>query len=271
MKTPKSTLIHMTLALLLVCSLIIHGEFCLAQTNVSQNYPVKLDEYGDLSTDDEAARLDFLAEKLFNQPKLRGYIVAYDEPQMEQRGSYLRRIYGVGRYLTEGRGIEANRVVVVDGGYKEKFTTELWLVPEGVNPPTPVPSMSQPVVNTSGAYKFDVECLDCSPAVNLYRDGLDEEGLKFYAEALRKQPDSRGLIIIRPNRNISVRYALKEARRAKRLLVKNLGIDANRIIIKSGRSRNDGIAVAEMWIVPNGAKQAALLLLRLNELPGSAR
>jgi hypothetical protein len=255
MKTPKSTLIHMALALLLVCSLIIRVEFCLAQTNLSETYPVKLDEYGDLSTDDEAAHLDLLAEKLFKQPKLRGYIVAYDEPQMGQRGSYLRRIYGVGRYLTEARGIEANRVVVMDGGYKEKFTTELWLVPEGVNPPTPVPSMSQPAMNTSVAYKFDVECLDCSSAVNLYRDGLDKEGLKFYAEALRKQPDSRGLIIVRPDRNISVRHALKEARRAKRLLVKNLGVDANRIIIKSGRSRNDGTAVAEMWIVPRGAKQ----------------
>jgi hypothetical protein len=209
-----------------------------------------------LSTDDEAAHLDLFAEKLFKQSKMRGYIVAYDEPRTEQRGSYLRRIYGVGRYLTDGRGIDVNRVVVVDGGYKEKFTTELWLVPEGAKPPTPAPSMAQPTVNTSVAYKFDVECLDCSPAVNLYRDGLDEDGLKFYAEALRKQPDSQGMIIVRPDRNINVGYALKEARRAKVLLVRNLGIAANRIIIKSGRSRNDGTAVAEMWIVPRGSKQS---------------
>jgi hypothetical protein len=117
--------------------------------------------------------------------------------------------------------------------------------------------MAQPKVDASAAYKFDEECLNCSAAVYLYREGLDKEGLKFYAEALRDLPDSRGLIIVRPDRNISVRQALKEARRARRLLVKNHGINANRIVVKTGRSRNDGTAVAEMWIVPRGAKQPA--------------
>src|SRR5437763_603615 len=100
-----------------------------------------------------------------------------------ERGSYLRRIYGIHRYLTEARGIEANRVVVVDGGYKEKFITQLWLIPEGAEPPSPAPTISQPPVSTSSAYKFDEECLNCAPAVGLYLYGLDE-GLKFYAEAL---------------------------------------------------------------------------------------
>jgi hypothetical protein len=253
MKTQKSTLVQVRLAALLVCSLIVFGNICVAQTAPTETSLVKLDEYGDLPTDDEAARLDLFAEKLFKQPKLRGYIVAYNEPRME-RGYYLRRIYGIGRYLTEARGIEANHVVVVDGGYKEKFVTELWLIPEGAEPPSPVSTMSQPPVNTSVAYKFDEECLDCAPAVGLYLYGLDE-GLKFYAEVLRKSPDSRGLIIVRPDRNVSVRKALNEARSAKNLLVKNYRIDANRIIIKSGRGRNDGTAVAEMWIVPRGAKQ----------------
>src|SRR4051812_20512656 len=228
MNSQKSISMHLWFTVLLVYSLIIPVEFCFAQTTLSETYALKLDEYGDLSTDDEAAHLDLFAEKLFKQPKLRGCIIAYNEPRMEYRGSYLRRIYGVGRYLTETRGIEASRIVVVDGGYKDKFTTELWLIPEGVNPPLPIPSMSQPIINASAAYKFDEECLNCDAAVNLYREGLDAEGLKFYAEALRQNPDSRALIIVRPDRNISVQYALKEARRAKSLLVKNLGIDVNR-------------------------------------------
>ena len=236
----------------MVCSLIAYGNLCLAQAVSSENSPAKLDEYGDLPTDDEAAHLDLFAEKLFKQSNLRGYIIAYNEPRME-RGSYLRRIYGIGRYLTEARGIEANRVVVVDGGYKEKFITQLWLIPVGTEPPLPAPTISQPPVISSSAYKFDEECLNCEPAVNLYLYGLDE-GLKFYAEALHKNPYSRGLIIVRPDRNVSVRKALKEARSAESLLVDNYGVAANRIIIRSGRSRNDGTAVAEMWIVPRGAK-----------------
>jgi hypothetical protein len=143
----------------------------------------------------------------------------------------------------------------MDGGYKENFSTELWLVPEGAKPPTPAPSISQPTVNSSVAYEFDLECLNCSAAVYLYREGLDEWGLKFYAEELCNHPDSRGMMIVRPDRNFGVHYALNEARRAKSLLVKRLGIDANRIIIKAGRSRNDGTAGVDMWIVPHGAKQ----------------
>jgi hypothetical protein len=253
MRTRKFTLVQIGLLAPLVCSFIGYGNVCLAQTVSSESSPVKLDEYGDLPTDDEAAHLDLFAEKLFKQPKLRSYIIAYSEPRME-RGSYLRRIYGIGRYLTEARGIEANRVIVVDGGHKKKFVTQLWLIPVGAEPPLPAPTISQPPVITSSAYKFDEECLNCAPAVGLYLYGLDE-GLKFYAEALRKDPDLRGLIIVRPDRNVSVRKALNEARSAKSLLVKNYGIDANRIIIKSGRSRNDGTAVAEMWIVPRGSKQ----------------
>jgi hypothetical protein len=255
MMTRKFTLAHAGLLTILVCSFIAYGNICLAQTVPPENSPVKFDEYGDLPTDDEAAHLDLFAGKLFNQPKLRGYILAYSEPRME-RGSFLRRIYGIGRYLTEARGIETNRVVVVDGGFRERFVTQLWLVPEGAGPPLLAPTLSQPPVVTSSAYKFDEECLNCAPAVGLYLYGLDE-GLKFYAEALRKNPDSRGLIIVRPCRTVSVRKALKEARSAKSLLVKNYGIEANRIIIKSDRSRNDGTAVAEMWVVPRGAKQPA--------------
>src|SRR5258705_8888078 len=83
--------------------------------------------------------------------------------------------------------------------------------------------------------------------------GLDE-GLQFYAEALRKCSGARGLIIVRPDEDVSLRKVLNQARQAKSLLVKKYGIDAGRVAIKSARSRNDGTAVAEMWVVPAGAK-----------------
>ena len=252
MKAQKSTLIYVRLAVLLMCSLIAYGDFCFAQTTSSEADPVKLDEYGDLTTDDEAAHLDLFAEALSKQPDLRGYIVAYNELNME-RGSYLRRIYGIHKYLSEARGIDPNRVVVIDGGYKEKFATELWLIPNGVAPPIPKPTISSPLANVKSAYKFDEECLDCAAAVNLYLYGLDE-GLKFYAEVLRKNPDSQGLIIIRSDKNFNIRKALNEAQRAKRKLIRNHGIQANRIIIKVGHRRNDDVAVAEMWVVPRRIK-----------------
>lgn len=251
MRPKKTNLINVRLALLLLCSLTAPGSFVLAQTT-AETKPIQLDTYGDLPTDDEAARLDFLAERLFKEPKTRGHIIAYCEAKMD-RGAYLRRIYGIAKYLTYNRGIEANRIAVVDGGYKPRFSTELWLIPENADPPAPVSTIPQPPLKTSTAYKFDEECLDCSPAVGLYLGGLDE-GLRFYAEELQKQSGARGLFVVRPDVDVSIRNALGQARKARTRLNKKFGIDAKRVIVKSARSRKDGTAVVEMWVVPTGVK-----------------
>ncbi len=254
MRIQKYTWLPLSLTAFIVCSFVSLNYSCFAQTSSTENAIAdrKFDEYGDLPTDDESAHLDSFAVTIYKNPNLRGYIIGYAEPRME-RGYYLRRIFGVGNYLVETRGLGANRLVVIDGGYKEKFTTELWLIPDGVVAPTPSPTMARPQVNSSAAYKFDDECLECEPAVNLYLYGLGD-GIKFYAEALRGSPDSKGLIIVRPGTHIGKRRALNEAREGEKLLAKNYGIGANRIIIRMGMRRDDKIAVVEMWIVPRGAK-----------------
>jgi hypothetical protein len=234
------------------CSLAVREHSSLAQTASAEAGPVKLDEYGDLGSDDEAAHLDLFADKLFKQRNLRGRIIAYSEPSIA-RGDYLRRIYGIGKYLTYARGIEANRVAVVDGGYRKRFSTELWLIPEGANPPAPVSRLPPPSLSPSEAYKFDEECLNCSPAVGLSLYGLDE-GLQFYAHELQRNPFARGLIIVRPDQGVSIRTALKEAFKARGLLIKRYGIKPNRVVVKPANTRHDGTAVVEMWVVPAGVR-----------------
>jgi hypothetical protein len=226
-------------------------ESRVAQT-ASQAGPVKFDEYGDLPTDDAAARLDLFGDKLFNQPRLKGQIIAYSDPGIE-RGGYLRRIYGIGKYLTYARGIDADQLAVVDGGYREKLSIELWLIPEGANPPIPDSKLAPPSLSITAAYKFDEECLDCAPAVGLDLYGLDE-GLKFYAEVLQRSPGARGVFVVRPDQDFKIRPALREALKARGLLIKRYGIKAQRVIVKSANSRNDGTAVVEMWSVPPGAQ-----------------
>jgi hypothetical protein len=44
-------------------------------------------------------------------------------------------------YLVKARGIDAGRIVTVDGGYKEQLTIDLWLVPSGANPPVADPTV----------------------------------------------------------------------------------------------------------------------------------
>jgi hypothetical protein len=96
----------------------------------------KFDEFGELARDDEKARLDNFAIELQNSPGTQGYIIAY--------GGRNKR-FGTGRqrgdrqrdYLVNTRGIDASRVVVIDGGSRDTGSTQLWIVPAGATPPHP--------------------------------------------------------------------------------------------------------------------------------------
>jgi len=215
-----------------------------AQTNSA----IKLDEYGALTTDDEASHLDLFAERLSKEPKLKGQIVAYSGPRLE-RGYYLRRIYGINNYLINMRGIAADRLTVVDGGYAQEFSTALWLIPDGATSPPVASKMANPTVDTTKPIMFDQECLDCSPAVPLYLHGF-QEGLKFYADALRERPSTTAVLIIRPNDRTSLKDSVQSARNVKSRLIKRHGITAQRITLKPGRYTRDGSSSIEMWIVP---------------------
>lgn len=101
----------------------------------AQPNPTKFDEIGEVARDDEKARLDTFAIELQNSPGAQGYIIAY--------GGHKR--FGTGRqraerardYLVNTRGIDASRIVIIDGGAREAGSTQLWIVPAGANPPRP--------------------------------------------------------------------------------------------------------------------------------------
>jgi len=94
------------------------------------------DEFGEIARDDEKARLDQFAIELQNSPGAQGYIIAYGGA---------RSRYGTGRqradrardYLVSTRGIDASRIVTIDGGTRPSASTELWIVPPGATPPRP--------------------------------------------------------------------------------------------------------------------------------------
>lgn len=98
--------------------------------------PIKFDEIGEIQRDDEKARLDVFAIELQNSPGAQGYVIAYGGRNRrfgtgQQRGDRAKE------YLTRTRGIDASRVVVIDGGQRETGTMELWIVPPGATLPRP--------------------------------------------------------------------------------------------------------------------------------------
>ena len=107
--------------------------------------PRKFDEYGNIRFNDEKARLDNFAIQLQNEPTAQGYIIGYGSCDAEGQ----TRANRAKDYLVNTRGIDAGRIVVVDGGCMPELKVELWIVPQGATPPTP---------DTTGAVS---PCPDC--------------------------------------------------------------------------------------------------------------
>lgn len=102
---------------------------------------VKFDEYGDIRFNDEKARLDNYAIQLQNQPGAQGYIIGYGTCSGDGLCSHTScivaqmRIERAKDYLVNTRGIDAGRIVTVDGGCRADVAVELWVVPTGATPP----------------------------------------------------------------------------------------------------------------------------------------
>jgi hypothetical protein len=92
---------------------------------------VKFDEYGNIKFNDEKARLDNYAIQLQNDPTSQGYIIAYGSCAGEAEA----RAQRAKDYLVNTRGIDAGRLVTVDGGCRSDLAVELWIVPTGATPP----------------------------------------------------------------------------------------------------------------------------------------
>jgi hypothetical protein len=103
----------------------------------------KFDEYSDLSSEDEKARLDNFAIYLQkDKPTFKGYIIVYSG-QKTRSGETEARAKGAKDYLVKVRGIEAARIVTMDGGCRDRLEVELYALPSSMSPPTPNPYSNQ--------------------------------------------------------------------------------------------------------------------------------
>src|SRR5205823_10702972 len=120
----------------------------------------KFDEYGNIRFNDEKARLDNFAIQLQNEPTSQGYIIGYGSCDAEGQ----TRANRAKDYLVNTRGIDAGRLVVVDGGCMPELKVELWIVPSGATPPA---------ASTEGAVS---PCPDCKKKPATRRRGGRRRG-----------------------------------------------------------------------------------------------
>jgi hypothetical protein len=100
----------------------------------------EFDECVNCMFDDQKARLDNLAVELQNDPSTRAYIIAYGG-RMSPVGQ-VEKLMGRARdYIVTQRGIDASRLVIVNGGFREEDNVELWVVPSGAAAPQATPTV----------------------------------------------------------------------------------------------------------------------------------
>lgn len=98
------------------------------------------DEYSKVSSDVERTRLDNFAVELQSNQDFKGYVIAY-AGKRAQIGEAQTHAKQVKDYLVVKRKVDADRIVAMDGGYREEAAVELYVLPSTLAPPTPSPTV----------------------------------------------------------------------------------------------------------------------------------
>jgi hypothetical protein len=218
----------------------------------------KFDEYGNLRHCDLTARLDNFAVTLQNTPGATGYIIGYDSSKKGlRRNQGAWQIKSAHYYLTYERGVDAGRVVAVNGGQRdiEETLTELWIVPEGATPPVAAAATTNNNGSQEFSGQFDVYATD----ENIYRDtvemGWTESQIAYgqFAGKLKQQPESVGYLVIRPSKNSLPGAWRRIARRDEDILHRDHQVETARLKSINGGTSDDETASVELWILPKNA------------------
>jgi hypothetical protein len=234
----------------------------------------KFDEFGDILYSDKIARLDNFAIQLQQEPNARGFIIVYrtrrDLPGLSSRYAVWMKNY------MAARGIEAKRVMTVDGGVASCLTQELWIAPPGTAPTPRSDAYDNSLVDTDTAIKIDEHYYPL-PQDNYEEVGGDNYGslasdLEALAAALRQRPKAQAYIIAYAQNYVECRTvdngdgreralrrlhldppgaARKILNTEKDYLVKTYRLAPARIKVVDGGYRS--LRQVELWLVPPGA------------------
>ena len=95
-------------------------------------------EFPSVAFHEDKANFDNFAVALQEDPTATGYIIVYNGRR--SRPARLNTLVNRSRdYVVNTRNIDRSRVIVMGGGTREVDTIELWIVPQGAQPPRPTP------------------------------------------------------------------------------------------------------------------------------------
>ena len=93
--------------------------------------------------DYEVSHLNQFLGHLQNQFELRGYIIVYAGREGSRVNTALAYGERMKKYLATSRDFDKERVTVIDGGFREKLSYELWLASPVAESPKPKPTVAK--------------------------------------------------------------------------------------------------------------------------------
>ena len=102
--------------------------------------PPAFDTYDEISQAQERQRLDNFVIALMDQEGRAGYIIGYGAKRARVREA-IERAQRARDYLIKVRNFPRGRLMAINGGYREKASVELYVVPPGGCPPTTTPTI----------------------------------------------------------------------------------------------------------------------------------
>lgn len=97
-----------------------------AERRVDEGGVRRLDAYDDLALDLEKTHLASFARELRSAPDSQGYIIVYGG-RCSAGNQAIERAERAKEWLINRHGIDASRIVAIDGGYRETLTTEIYI------------------------------------------------------------------------------------------------------------------------------------------------
>lgn len=224
----------------------------------------KFDEFGKTGECETGARLDNFLVTLQNDPTLKGVIIAYrgTDGLPAEFNVPIARIY---QNHLSFRNFDSSRVKVIDGGFRTKQTTELWIVPEGATLSNVKDTVSPPKTPKNKTYLYDLVYLEATGFTQATDDDWNSEiseelsdwkyywASKNFAAKVKEQKGSRAIIIYYADDEYhDLNKINAHLADAKRRLAIDGKIAFERFDVVFGGFRG-GIEF-ELWLVPkNGA------------------
>lgn len=102
--------------------------------------PPRFKSYGPRQSEFEQSLLDNFVITLMDEKDRTGYIIAYAGKRARPREAKTQAERAK-KYLVTVRHFPASRLKAIDGGYREELEVDLYVVPKGVCPPSPTPTV----------------------------------------------------------------------------------------------------------------------------------